>query len=242
MIVKEKTATAPQDKFGAAGHQAEMQMAFYLRRAFAESPDLFVFNDLRLIRNGEVAQIDHLVLHRFGFVIIESKSVTGTIEVNEHQEFVRTFGSNRTGMKSPIIQAQMQAGLLQRLLNDYRESLRRKVILGAVQGYFGPQRFKTLVAVSDQGVIQRHESVPPQLVKAEHVVARILDYIQAHTNATGVGNMVKYILSSKDEEERYRRDLVPPLTPDEHHGIITFLLSQHSPSQHETQPSATRTN
>ena len=30
MIAKEKTTPAPADKFGRAGHDAEMQMAFYL--------------------------------------------------------------------------------------------------------------------------------------------------------------------------------------------------------------------
>lgn len=57
MILKEKTSRCPTDKFGLAGYQAEKQMAFYLRRAFGEMPDVFGFNDLRFERNGEVAQI-----------------------------------------------------------------------------------------------------------------------------------------------------------------------------------------
>lgn len=52
MIAKDKTTPAPTDKYGRAGHDAEMQMAFYLRRAFAEAPDIYVFNDLRLERGG----------------------------------------------------------------------------------------------------------------------------------------------------------------------------------------------
>jgi hypothetical protein len=38
MIAKDKTTPAPTDKFGRAGHDAEMQMAFYLRRAPELSP------------------------------------------------------------------------------------------------------------------------------------------------------------------------------------------------------------
>ena len=50
MILKEKSSLSPTDKFGQAGYQAEMQMAFYLRRAFGELPDVYVFNDLRFGR------------------------------------------------------------------------------------------------------------------------------------------------------------------------------------------------
>ena len=55
-------------------------------------------------------------------------------------------------MKSPITQVKMQADLLQALLNDQKENLRRKVMLGMVQAYFGEQRFDRLVAVSDNGI------------------------------------------------------------------------------------------
>ena len=34
-----------------------MQMAFYLRRAFVDDANVFVFNDLRLERYGEFAQM-----------------------------------------------------------------------------------------------------------------------------------------------------------------------------------------
>ena len=57
MIVKDKEGPIPTDKMGRAGYDAEKQMAFYLRRAFAEASDIFVFNDIRFVRNGEAAQI-----------------------------------------------------------------------------------------------------------------------------------------------------------------------------------------
>ena len=148
MIAKEMTSGIPTEKFGRAGHDAKMQMAFYLRRAFAEAPDIYVFNDLPLERNGEVAHIDHLVFHRYGFVIIESKSVTGTITVNEKGEFTRTFDGYASGMQSPIHQAK----LLMKLLNDH-ERLRRKVLFGLQQGEFGEVRFKKLVAILTRALL-----------------------------------------------------------------------------------------
>ena len=88
MICKERNPSEhpEHDKFADAGAKAEAQMAFYLKRAFSDDPDVWVFNDLRFRSDEEdVAQVDHLVMHRSGFIVIESKSVTSKVrnfEVN----------------------------------------------------------------------------------------------------------------------------------------------------------------
>ena len=76
MILKETDKKEHLKKFQKYGYNAEKQMAFYLKRAFQESDDIFVINDLRIEMNDDVAQIDHLIMHRFGFIVIESKSGT----------------------------------------------------------------------------------------------------------------------------------------------------------------------
>lgn len=48
MIVKQLDSFIPQDRFAKAGKEAEEQMSFYLRRAFADDKNIYVFNDLRL--------------------------------------------------------------------------------------------------------------------------------------------------------------------------------------------------
>lgn len=83
MIVKELDPFIPQDKFAKAGKEAEEQMSFYLRRAFADNKNIYVFNDLCLEHEDDAAQIDHLIFHQYGVVIIESKSVTNRVEINE---------------------------------------------------------------------------------------------------------------------------------------------------------------
>src|SRR5690606_6523223 len=93
-------------------------------------------------------------------VIIESKSITGTVEVNEHLEFVRKSGGRRLGMRSPIEQGRLQAQLLQNVLSDAKESLRPKKFFGKVQPSFGDQRFQVFIAISDQGVIERKGGNP----------------------------------------------------------------------------------
>ncbi|MEO1407846.1 MAG: nuclease-related domain-containing protein, partial [Pseudomonadota bacterium] len=125
MIVKPpSTDPRPTDPRLRAGIQAERQMAYYLHRAFATSSNLYVINDLRLVdpeqpepdpRTGGsspgVAQIDHLVLHRFGAFIVESKSVTGTVTVRDDgggDEWTRSG----KGMPSPLRQAERQGEFL----------------------------------------------------------------------------------------------------------------------------------
>ncbi len=71
MIVKELDGLSSEDKFTKAGRVAEEQMVYYLRRAFKEDKNVCVFNDLRLEQEQDAAQIDHLILHRYGITIVE---------------------------------------------------------------------------------------------------------------------------------------------------------------------------
>ena len=93
MILKEIDKKTNLKKIQKYGHEAEKQMAFYLKRAFQESNDIFVINDLRIGVNDDIAQIDHLILHRFGFIVVESKSVTSEISINEHNEWIRHYNN-----------------------------------------------------------------------------------------------------------------------------------------------------
>lgn len=166
-----------------AGDAAEDQMAFYLRRRYADDPDVRVFNDLRVERQGEVAQMDHVVLHKHGMIIIESKSVTCEVQINPQLEFVRVFGRKRTGMPSPIQQAGRQGALLRQLLVDHKDELRRKKLLGLVQGGFQHCPIQVLVAISDQGIITRPKKGIPELHKADQIVDQVQVIIDRHRRA-----------------------------------------------------------
>ena len=73
MIVKETEEIYAFDKYAQAGFAAEKQMAFYLKRGFGEDPKVLVLNGLRIVQGNDAAQIDHLLLHEYGMIIIESK-------------------------------------------------------------------------------------------------------------------------------------------------------------------------
>ena len=85
-----------------------------LKRYFGDSRDLFIINDLHLDDLGDKAQIDHLIIHKFGFLIIESKSVSTTVSINDYGEWTRHYNGQQ-GMQSPISQAKLQASALRGL-------------------------------------------------------------------------------------------------------------------------------
>ena len=165
MILKELDPFDGQGKFEAAGYAAEKQMAFYLRRFFAMSEDVDVLNYLRIDLKGEVAQMDHLILHPYGFLIVESKSVSDSVQITEDGQWKRWYNRKPSGMPSPITQAKMQSALLKELL---ARTVKQK-------GFFDQIRLDVLVAISDGGTIQWPASgALPEVCKADQVPERIL--------------------------------------------------------------------
>lgn len=222
MIAKTKDAVACANRFERAGAAAEEQMAFYLRRSFGDSPDIIVINDLRLVDAGDSAQIDHLVLHPFGIVIIESKSISGEIEVNGHGEFFRHWNGRQQGMPSPIQQAKRQAEFLRTLLNQHREALRDKRLLGHVQPGFTHCPIVVRVAISDKGIIVRERADPPELAKADSICEGIRQEIARHRKASS-------FFTRPDGDYG-----VWGLNSNELARVADFLLKQHTP--HHTEP------
>jgi len=209
MIVKLREPSGSRDRRIKAGEDAERQMAHYLKRAFGDEPEILVFNDLRLCRNGEVAQIDHLVLHRWGLILIESKSITGRIQVNEHLEFTYRYGRKIKGMPSPFEQAKRQALLLHKVLVENASRLREP---DRAQDGFRYCPVFVRIAIADHGVIDRSKANMPELMKAD----------QVPDNVSGVIRQTR--------QRMIERKQIPwELTRAELMRVCCFLLERHTP-------------
>jgi hypothetical protein len=231
MICKERdTGEHPEtDKFAKAGEKAEEQMAFYLRRRFVDSPDIWIFNDLRFKdETGDCAQLDHLVLHRHGFIVIESKSVSTGVAVNQQGEWVRFWNRQPQGMPSPIAQARRQIDFLRRALHANRESLLRKA-LGIMQMGFRNCPFEILVAISDSGTIKRAIKLP-EVVKADQVPECIDAIVERHRKAASFFNP-KVDLKSMDGVYNFKDDEVE--------NISRFLIDHHYPRSYSIDAAST---
>ncbi len=216
MIIKELEKIETNDKFEQAGYHAESQLAFYLNREFKDDPLFLVFNNLRFEKAGDACQIDHLVLHRYGMVIIESKSVTTRVEVNELGEWKRWF-NDWQGMPSPILQAQRQGKFLKDYLEDHVETLLNKMLFGK-QSHFTKMPIDVLVAISDSGIINRPKNDKLDIVcKADQIPDKI------KTIAT------EY--RKKDSLLSLSLEIPYELAKDEIPRISQFLLTHHKPAK-----------
>jgi len=127
VIVKDLDPFPPTDDVRArAGRRVEEDQAYYLRRAFAQSPRIHVLHGLRL-DGRDVVQIDHLILHRHGLVIVETKSLQEAW-INELEEWTRSSPDGPKGMASPLIQAEMQAAGLRTYLHERQAPLGDRLV------------------------------------------------------------------------------------------------------------------
>jgi hypothetical protein len=220
MIIKELEQLEAKDRREQAGYDAEFQLAFYLRRAFKDDPNLLVFNNLRFEKAGDVCQIDHLILHPFGIILIESKSVTTRVQINELGEWTRSINGLESGMPSPILQAQRQGDFLHIYLEESVESLlSKRVLLG--QSHFTKMPIDILVAISDSGIIDRTKSKELDCVcKAERITERIKDIYTKYLKADSVFALSLMAPFSFNQKEMSR--------------ISQFLVNAHKPKDPQT--------
>jgi len=212
MILKDMDVTVAKSASTKAGIKQERDVAFYLRRAFKDAPQIFVFNDFKFTYNKETAQIDHLILYRFGFLLIESKSITGNVSVNKQEEWSRSYRGNWQGMPSPIQQVQLQAQLLKDLLHENRRNLVGKFL--GLQQTLGKRSWDHLCAISSNAIVEREnmpKSVSTKLVKSEFLVDSIVNIMDLKSD-------VVRTLSILDSR--------PAFNDDELIAIRDFLLSQ----------------
>ena len=215
ILTEARELTNPDNLYARAGKKQEDAVAFYLRRAFGSAEDVFVFNDLMLSHEGERAQIDHLIVHTFGFVIIESKSITGEVKVNSQGEWSRSYKGRWSGMPSPIIQAQLQGEILKSLLKANASNLLDKLLMGLVQAGFGARDLAIYCAVSNNAILHRDnmpKKIQDQVVKAEALVdllkkkcSKVRGYLSTEPGfkLSELKNIAEYLL-----EQNCRPDLV----------------------------------
>lgn len=78
MILKEKCIG---EELPAAVVLAEREVAFYLRRFFAEDDEVYVLGDIRLQLGEDMLELDHVLIHQGGITIIDSLSLAGQLEL-----------------------------------------------------------------------------------------------------------------------------------------------------------------
>ena len=132
-----------------AGIKGEREAAFHLDGHYKDGQNNVLLHDLRFQVDGEVAQIDHLVINRTGYmVLIETKNYSGDLEVNVHGEFTVRYGKERYGIPSPYEQSRRHARILGKLLERLEISTRTDKL----------PEFHNVVLMHPQAIIQRPDA------------------------------------------------------------------------------------
>lgn len=222
MILKEKETVSAMSEKRSAGVKQEQDVAFYLRRSYKTNALVMVLNDIRVTHDGETAQIDHLIVYPYGFIVVESKSIRGEVRVNERDEWSRSYNGQWTGMPSPIKQAELQLKILKSYLRDHTHQLLGKLIIGVQKG-FGGRCYDVFCAISSDAIIDRGNAsakTGEKLVKSEFVtdaLDKIMDFKKS------------YNLAAKIFDTR------PDFTQDEMQKICSLLLNNKPVSDTGTQ-------
>lgn len=222
MIIKEVEETYTTDKYMQSGLIAERQMAFYLKRAFGDDPNTLVLNGVRISQREDAAQIDHLLLHEFGMIIVESKSVTTEVTINDHGEWIRSFNGVKKGMPSPVLQAKRQGEFLKNYLQPHADTLLKKLL--GVQMKFDKMPIDIVVAISDTGIIHRPQKRLDELeyvCKADRAIEKIYEIIDVYRKKDSALSLSlgPYYLGKTSREK-----------------VSKFLIENHSPTKCSTTP------
>ena len=128
------------------GIQGERDAAHYLDNYLGDGKNWALIHDLRLVFEGEVAQIDHLIINRLANVfLLETKNFNGNLRITAAGEFSVKYGQREFGIPSPLEQSRRHERVLSKLLT-------RLEILPRVGRQF---EFHHLVLVDPKATISR---------------------------------------------------------------------------------------
>jgi len=130
------------------GVATERQAAFEIDFYAAPSKNLFVIHDLRLEIGGRVAQIDHLLMNRaFEVFVLETKTFSTGLSINERGEFSTSYDGKETGIPSPVEQNARHISVLKDAFKEIGLPKRLGITLQPT--------FNSVLLVSPKAIINR---------------------------------------------------------------------------------------
>ncbi|EJL86333.1 nuclease-like protein [Polaromonas sp. CF318] len=189
-----------------AGLRGEQEAAFHLDGHYKDGQNNVLLHDLRFQIDGEVAQIDHLVINRTGYmVLIETKNYSGDLEVNAHGEFTVRYGKERYGIPSPYEQSRRHARILGKLLERLEISTRTDKL----------PEFHNVVMMHPKAIIQRPDAKAFDtsfLIKADQFPS----WHEKLVDGIGTGSVLKALFNLRSPDtikewgEKLKRQHRPP--------------------------------
>lgn len=116
-----------------SGIEAEQENAYYLNFEFEKSKHLILLHDVRLEHDGRTAQFDHLLISRFGIELLETKSSTGEMTINEDGSINLKNGKYTNTFLNPLEQSRRHGAVLRDFI-DSKDLLSKRIdIFGGIE-------------------------------------------------------------------------------------------------------------
>ena len=103
------------------GYQAEKENAYYLDFSFKDNPNNILLHDIRIEHNGQIAQIDHIIINRLGIEVLESKSFSGKLTIKGDGSLNVEYGKKVQTFPNPIEQNNRHVKILSEFLKENME-------------------------------------------------------------------------------------------------------------------------
>ena len=172
------------------GIQGERESAYYLDHYFRDAENHVVLHDLRFVIDGEVTQIDHLIIARAGSIyLLETKNYACNLVINDQGEFMAEYENSRFGIPSPIEQSQRHEKVLCKLFE-------RLDIVGRTQK---KPDFHHVVLLHPKATIERPD---PKKFDTSHVIKadQFPTWHKGFIDKIGVGAVLKLALNLRSLE------------------------------------------
>lgn len=183
------------------GYQKEKENAYLIDFEFKNSKNVHIIHDLRLEHNGRVAQIDHLLLNRFGIEVLESKSFSGIVTIKSDNSLEVKYKEKIIAQPNPLEQAKRHELVMKELLKDNN----------LLTNMIGLNLMISSKVLFNPNTVVSNDPMPNDFVKADNFFKNRIDsvdnmgIVQIYKSAFGLQKIDNIL------------------------NIANFLISQHKP-------------
>ena len=130
---KQKALIQKDLRLLASGVESERQNAYYINLYLEKSKNILVLHDIRIEHDGHSAQIDHMLVSRFGIELIESKGFKGVLTINEDGSLDVDYKGQIKSFPNPLEQSKRHAEVLSSFVKDKMNFGKRVDLLGGLE-------------------------------------------------------------------------------------------------------------
>ena len=180
------------------GDSGEKDAAYFIDFYYKDSKNWIVIHDLRIEHNGLVAQIDHLLINRvLGFFILESKSYSNGVQINDSGEFEAIGNYKNYGIESPIEQNKRHIHALKLLLTE-NDLLPSRLGMTITPNYFN------YILVAPDAIIKRPKRSlfnTDNVIKSDTLKTELDRFVDKEITVLSVFTVFPKMLSCKSLEQ-----------------------------------------